>query len=384
MISRRLFMASGCACLAAPRLLAAPPDLPPSYKPQSSDERGMWMQMAAYEEELRRSQFVIRDKALNDYVRGIVCRLVGPHCPDIRVYIVRTPQFNASMAPNGMMEILSGLLLRMQSEAQLAAVLGHEIGHYLRQHSLKLWRDVRSKGDVLSFLGLGLAVGGAYQLGQAAQLVTIASIYGFSREAEREADAVSLPMLRNAGYDPRDAARVWQQLIAEQDATARARGRKRRDRDPVIFATHPTSEERLSRLAATAATLPGGERHRERYMKAIEPYWVGFIDDQVKLNDFGGTSYLLDQLGAEGWRPILLYGKGELHRLRNKPGDLEQAADYYRRAVAMADPPPEAFRGLGYTLIKLGQRESGKAALQRYLALAPDAKDRAIVAAATL
>lgn len=342
------------------------------------------MQMEAYEDELRRSQFVIRDKALNDYVRGIICRVAGPHCPDIRVYIVRTPQFNASMAPNGMMEVWSGLLLRMQSEAQLAAVLGHEIAHYLRQHSLKLWRDVRAKGDLLTFLGLGLALGGQYQLGQAAQLATIASIYGFSRQAESEADAISLPMLHKAGYDARDAAGVWRQLIAEQDATAQARGRKRRDRDPVIFTTHPTSEARLSQLTAAAASLPGGTRHRERYMNAIAPHWVSLIDDQVKLNDFGGTNYLLDQLAAEGWRPILLYGKGELHRLRNKPGDLQQAAQYYQRAAAMPEPPPEAFRGLGYTLIKLGQREQGKAALQRYLAMVPNAKDRAIVAAAVL
>lgn len=382
MISRRLFVASGCACLAAPGLLAAPPDLPPSHTPQASDERGLWMQMAAYEDELKRSQFVIHDKALNEYVRGVVCRLAGPHCHDIRVYILRTPQFNASMAPNGMMQVWSGLLLRMQSEAQLAAVLGHELAHYLRQHSLQLWRDVRTKGDLLSFLGLGLAVGGAYQLGQAAQLATIASIYGFSREAESEADTVSLPMLHKAGYDTRDAPRVWQQLIAEQDATAQARGRKRRDPDPIIFATHPTSEQRLARLNTAAASLPGGQRHRERYLKAIAPHWLGFIDDQVKLNDFGGTNYLLEQLASEGWRPILLYGKGELYRLRDKPGDLQQAAGYYQGAVAMPDPPPEAFRGLGYTLIKLGQPENGKTALRRYLAMAPGAKDRAIVAAA--
>ena len=55
--------------------------------------------------------------------------------------LVRTPYFNASMAPNGMMQVWSGLLLRVDNEAQLAAVLGHEIGHYLARHSVERLRD---------------------------------------------------------------------------------------------------------------------------------------------------------------------------------------------------------------------------------------------------
>ena len=110
---------------------------PPFAKPETAtDEGGLWALMDREEAKLKRSSFLIRDKALQQYVSGIACRLAGDHCPGVRVYLVRTPVFNANMAPNGMMQVWSGLLLRMGNEAQLAAVLGHEIGHYLARHMI--------------------------------------------------------------------------------------------------------------------------------------------------------------------------------------------------------------------------------------------------------
>src|SRR3546814_15342811 len=79
---------------------------------------------------------------------------------------MRTPYFNASMAPNGMMKVWSGLLLRVNDEAQLAAILGHEMGHYMQRHTLARMRDMRSKAAIGAFLGgLGI-VGGIAQLTQ--------------------------------------------------------------------------------------------------------------------------------------------------------------------------------------------------------------------------
>ena len=73
----------------------------------------------------------MRDIALQGYVRSVTQRLIGPQISDLRIYLVRDPDFNASMFPNGMMLVHTGLLARTRSEAQLAAVLGHECGHYL-------------------------------------------------------------------------------------------------------------------------------------------------------------------------------------------------------------------------------------------------------------
>src|SRR6185312_709398 len=166
---RRFMLCCGCAAFGALPCVgalaqAAPTDwqMPARFtRPAAStDEGSLWAFMDREEHRLQQSAFVIRDKALHDYVAGVVCKLAGEHCPDIRVYIVQTPLFNASMAPNGMMQVWSGLLLRMTSEAQLAAVLGHEIGHYLARHSIERLRDAKSKSAAGQFLGILLARAG--------------------------------------------------------------------------------------------------------------------------------------------------------------------------------------------------------------------------------
>ncbi|MEO8125218.1 MAG: M48 family metalloprotease, partial [Burkholderiales bacterium] len=109
------------------------------------DEGGLWALMDREEARVRRSPFRLREVALNTYLSGVACKLGAEHCPDIRVYAVRMPYFNANMAPNGMLQIWSGLLLRMDNEAQLGAIIAHEIGHYLQRHSLERLRDAEAR-----------------------------------------------------------------------------------------------------------------------------------------------------------------------------------------------------------------------------------------------
>ncbi|MFZ1477894.1 MAG: peptidase M48, partial [Sphingorhabdus sp.] len=83
------------------------------YQPINDDERNLWRTMDEYEGNIRHSPLLIADAELNDYVRSVLCRAVGAEkCSAVRIYILRTPQFNAAMAPNGMMVVWSGLLLR--------------------------------------------------------------------------------------------------------------------------------------------------------------------------------------------------------------------------------------------------------------------------------
>src|SRR3546814_5968134 len=82
---------------------------------------------------------------MHAYLVEFMQRLSRHFSSDMRVYLMRTPYFNASMAPNGMMTVWSGLLLRVNDEAQLAAILGHEMGHYMQRHTLARMRDMRSK-----------------------------------------------------------------------------------------------------------------------------------------------------------------------------------------------------------------------------------------------
>lgn len=355
---------------------------PTQEGPVDKDERGLWMQADEVERRLKTSNFVIRDPALNAYVRGVLCREVGERdCAGTRIYITRTPYFNASMMPNGAMQIWSGLFLRVRDEAQLAAVLGHEFTHFRQRHTLRQFRDIKSKTNAMAFLSV-LPVGGLIGAGiGVAQLGMIGSVFGFSREMEREADARSVTMLAAAGYDPLAASSIWQQVRAEQEATAAARKRKVRG-EGGLFATHPATPERMADLRAQAAALATtGPRDlgAARYRAALTPFWADFIDDQVKLNDFGGSEQLLAQLAGDRWTGDLLYARAELFRARGQEGDFATAAKLYADALTAGGAPAEAERGLGLSCLRIGRTDEGRAALKRYLALKPDAGDRAMM-----
>ena len=368
---------------AAPQVAPAPPPgrdvvVTAPAGPIDKDERGLWMQADEAERRLKASNFVIRDAALNEYVRSVLCRTVGEkECAATRIYVTRTPYFNASMMPNGTMQIWSGLFLRVRNEAQLAAVLAHEFAHYRERHSLRLFRNVKAKTNAVAFLSI-LPVGGlaAGAIG-AAQLGMIGSVFGFSREMERDADAASVSAMTAAGYDPKAAPGIWRQINAEAEATAAARKRRKRS-EGGLFATHPPSAERIAALDGLAAGR-AGDLGADRYRAALAPFWAAFIDDQVKLNDFGATELLLAQLAGDRWTPDLLYARAELYRARGAAGDHEGAIGFYEGALAAGAAPAEAHRGLGLCLLRVGRADRGRASIGRYLEVKPGASDRAIM-----
>lgn len=376
-------LAVGALCLApvaarAGDQAADTPSIDPAtglYQPTDKDERGLWMQLGEAERSLRQSPLRIDDPALNAHVRQVFCRTVGDAaCRPIRIYIMRTPDFNASMAPNGMMEVWSGLLLRVRNDAQLAAVLGHEFTHYQARHSIKNFHDAKSK--------MSGAVWASFFIGIFASLMIIPSIFEHSREMEQEADIGGLKLMAGAGYDTREAARIWEQLRAEMDATAAARGTKsRKDKDHGMFATHPPSAERVAYLTEAAKTEPGvaGMTGAADYAAAMQTWWPRLIDDQLKRNDFGASEYLIQALGRDGEPDWLAYAHGELFRRRGGPGDYDQAVGFYSRAIDGGGTVAELWRGRGLARLKLGQTAAGRADLAEYVRRAPDAADKAMM-----
>jgi predicted Zn-dependent protease len=167
------------------------------------------------------------------------------------------------------------------------------------------------------------------------------------------------------------------------DATAAVRKtRSRKDKDRGLFETHPPSAERVAALTAAAKRMPGvaGATGAEDYRAAMIGYWPVFVDDQLKLNDFGASEFLLTSLAAGGWTPDLLYARGELYRRRAAAGDLEKAAGFYAEAIAAGGAMPELWRGRGLAQVKLGRADAGKEDLREYLKRAPEASDKAMIA----
>ena len=363
------------------------PLIGPGYRPTDRDEIGLWNEMERVEEEVAGSNLLITDPKLTSYLQNLIGTVGGPAAKDFRIYLARIPEFNAMMFPTGFAVVFSGLLLRMRDEAQLAGVIAHEAGHFLRRHMIRSWRDQRRKTDIFSIgamlAGIGGAGAGVY-LGdyvQLAELGTLLSLFHYSREMEAEADAMGIRNLAAAGYDPMAMSTIWQQLIGEEEASARYRGKHRRKGG--LFDTHPSEGSRMVDLKADALelTVPGKvyDRHRERYLSTIGPIRPMLLDDQVKLNDPGASQYLIQTLAQDGWDGLLRFYEGEVWRLRNRPGDEQRAAQSYAAAVAYPDAPADAWRWHGIQLLKQGRTGEAKAAFARYLIMKPDAPDAAWV-----
>jgi predicted Zn-dependent protease len=347
-------------------------NIKPGQRPAiDTDEAGLWMVMDQAEEKLKTSGHLAKDEKLNEYLKAITCRLVPEYCDDIRVYLIRVPYFNAAMSPNGAMQIWTGLLLRVQNEAQLAAVIGHEIAHYLRRHTLQRMRDLIEKTSALVFVQLGAALVGVPVAGDVIQILTIGSIQAFSRDHEREADGYGIALMSRAGYDPREAAKVWAQLIEENEA----------DEDhknvPIFLATHPASKERNEalkglgeRVAARGGPFELGE---ERFLEHIFPHRAEYLRHELHLRNFAKTEKLLDMLiERDVNQGDLRFFKGELYRLRGNEGDVERALAEYEKAAQTDSPPSEMHRAIGLLCIKVGKKKEALNALNNYLDCCPE------------
>lgn len=384
-MDRRHFTASLCACLAGGTLggcapgLSGPdggpaPDLPPGYRPADADEKGLWLAVERQEADLKGSSALLRDPAMLAYLRDIVCRLAGAHCPEVRIYLVRSAQFNAGMAANAMMMVNSGLLLHCTNESQLAAVLGHEIGHYLRRHSLARARVAYNASNAAAFATFGLAVIGLHGGAELANTVQVGVVSAYSRDDEREADAIGIRLLAEAGYDPFEAARLWDH-VAEMKRIGGEKPEKLLYED-----SHPPSTERADTLRQLAEQLGRPANPPNRHLEATLPVRATLLEDELKLSQFRRTEFLFEELLAISQRrgEVLFY-KGELHRRRDRAGDHDRAVRAYLDALSERGWPPETYRSLGLVYRRLGRKEDARNAFADYLKAAPGATDREMI-----
>jgi predicted Zn-dependent protease len=207
------------------------------------------------------------DPALTEYVQGVGNRLaaVSDRPLPYEFVVLNNSVPNAWALPGGKIAINRGLLTELESEAELAAVLGHEIVHAAARHSARqMERGMLMQGLILatavatSDSDYGrVAVGGANFAGQ---LLTLK----YSRDAELEADAYGMKYMAAAGYDPQGA-------VSLQTTFVRLSEGQRSDWLSGLFASHPPSQERVDANIATASALPpGGETGAESYAEALD------------------------------------------------------------------------------------------------------------------
>jgi beta-barrel assembly-enhancing protease len=348
-------------------------DVKPGYKPdsESTDESGLWYQFDKLEKVLVASPDRVTDPVLQSYLEGLSCKLAPDICKDMRIYIVRDSSFNASMAPNGLMLVHTGLLLRTENEAQLAAVIGHEIGHYRKRHSLENWRKAKNVGGFLNSFGV---VAGGSAAGVVALLGAYASLTAFSRDQEREADLIGFDSVKQAGLDVNGPWKLWEFVHEETKHYPKGLFSQ-------MFASHPADTERKTNLRKLAGT-GGGDPGLDRYQAATQKWFLTWVEDELSLRAYTQTEVLLKRLASTASKndpASVQFALGELYRKRLLPGDLQRALDAYQKASKYDTVPNVCFRNLGLTLNKLNRPVEAKKAFAEYLKREPEAEDAAMI-----
>lgn len=168
--------------------------------------------------------------------------------------VITSNEINAWCMPGGKIAVYTGLIERLKvTDDELAAVMGHEIAHALREHGRERASQAMAQAMVISILGA--AVGAGDSTMQLAQVITDVTInLPNSREDEQEADRIGVELAARAGYDPRAAVTLWQKM-------ARASG----SGPPQFLSTHPSPENRIRDLQGYAArVMPLYEKARQR------------------------------------------------------------------------------------------------------------------------
>lgn len=206
------------------------------------------------------------DETLQRYVAEIGARLAAhserPELP-WTFRVVDDPALNAFALPGGFIYLTRGILAHFMSEAQMAAVLGHEIGHVTARHSVEQYSRQQLFG--LGLLAGMVAVPELQSLGGLAQAGLGLLLLKYGREDERQADDLGLRYVRRAGYAPGAMQEVFGML-------ARASAREEGARLPGWLSTHPDPGERAQRIAAALAEIPadGGRVARDEYLRRLE------------------------------------------------------------------------------------------------------------------
>jgi len=255
---RALFRLLLCAC-AASMLLGC--QTTPTGRRQLQlfpSEQVAQMGHQAYNQ-LRKQEPIAKDPALNRYVecvtRAVVAVVSKPQGGgEWKVAVFDSDQVNAFALPGGNIGVYAGLLKAARTPDQLAAVIGHEIAHVQAEHSnarLSTQYATEAGLSLIQALGQGTAVENRNVLALLGLGAQVGILLPFSRAQETEADVLGLRYMAEAGFDPRAAVELWQNM-------AKVGG----DGPPPFLSTHPSGEQRIRALSEH---LPEA---LERYRKA--------------------------------------------------------------------------------------------------------------------
>jgi predicted Zn-dependent protease len=298
------------------------------------DERSEIAEGRKAHEEVLQEYGVYANPRLQAYVNDLGQRLAKQsHRKNLEWHftVLDSPETNAFALPGGYIYVTRGLMAYMESEADLAGVIGHEIGHVTARHGAQRATRQQSAGlGVLAATLLGAVlevkgVSGATDIASTlSQGVAAGYIASYSRDQETQADKLGAEYLARNNYDPKNMIDVIRVLKSQEQYaadTARAEGRK----PPALggwLASHPSNDKRLQDIAQFAAQYKGkyGDEGRARYLQVIDGMTFGESREQGVTR---GRNFFHEPLGIaltapEGWK---VQNSGEAVALVNAAGD---------------------------------------------------------------
>ena len=255
-----------------------------------------------YDQQIQQQLGLYRDPKLQDYVNRIGQRLAAaserPNLP-WTFRVIDDPVVNAFAIPGGHVYVTRGLMTHLTSEAELASVIGHEIGHVTARHSVE-----QMSKQQLAQIGLlaGMIVSPTVaQYGDLAAQGLQVMFLKYSRDDERQADGLGLRYMYQQNYDPREMPRVFETLrrVSQSQGSGRI---------PGWLSTHPTEEERIRTISGQVARLgPDFSNrvvNREEYVRNLDDVVFG---QNPREGYFVGNTFIQPELGVqirfpEGWK----------------------------------------------------------------------------------
>ena len=360
-------------------------DIPPIGKDEGrqvdEEEKRLWKTVEAEERRLDESGQLYDNAVVESYVNEVAYRLVPESVKStrlaVRIKIIKNPLLNAFAYPNGVIYVHTGILARMENEAQLATLLAHEMTHATHRHALKGQRSLKSKTAMLAGLQVLMAPFGAY--GGVVTLLgmvgTMAAVTGYSRDLEEEADREGLETMVRAGYSPAEAPKLFTHLKHDVEEL--------KIKEPFFFGTHPRLAERIDSyvdLIADRYVGKTGATNTERFMKQIGPVILDDATLDLALGRFALAELQIQRvLVTEPQNATGHFCLGEVYRQRNAEGDVKKAEHEFREAERVNSGYAEPHRALGLIYKKQGRQREAKAEWERYLVLAPAAQDRGYI-----
>ena len=234
------------------------------------EEKQIGAQMQA---QLRKEMTFVRDPVCVNYLRQFGAQLAASARPspfEFRFYLVEDEEINAQAVPGGAMYVNSGLLLAVNNGAELAGVLSHEMGHVTARHYAKNINKARGTGFVANIFAFAVAIltGNPYLGnlgGMASGMAGMAVINSFTRDAEREADALAVETMSNAGWNPEGMVTMFETLKKESGSGGG------------FMSNHPSTDERIQNAQNEILKYPGSDK-----LKVIDPK-LPIIQERLKL-----------------------------------------------------------------------------------------------------